>query len=75
MYRGGWLHTGAIAAPRYRANHRGRYAVLGTRVHNHANEVFKLHAPPCVKIRHRALGSVCKSWYPDMEVEEVPDAA
>lgn len=28
-----------------------------------------------VKTRNRALGSVYKSWYPDMEVEEAPDAA
>jgi hypothetical protein len=33
------------------------------------------HCAARVKIRHCALGSVCKSWYPDMEVEEVPDAA
>ena len=27
------------------------------------------------KTLNRALGSLCKPWYPDMEVEEVPDAA
>jgi len=28
-----------------------------------------------VKTLNRELGSVCKQWYPDMEVEEMPDAA
>src|ERR687884_254473 len=28
-----------------------------------------------VKTLNRELGSVCKHWYPDMEVEEIPDAA
>src|SRR5262249_54374024 len=32
------------------ANHGGRYAVLGTLVYNHADEVFKLHAPTCIEI-------------------------
>ena len=28
-----------------------------------------------VKTLNRALGTVFKRWYPDMEVEEMPDAA
>ena len=28
-----------------------------------------------VKTLNRALGTVCKRWYPDIEVEELPEAA
>jgi hypothetical protein len=28
-----------------------------------------------VKTRHHALSALLKQWYPDMEVEELPDAA